>query len=772
MSPSTIQDLDLDGLESLLDADLTIVPSPSTSGGRTGAPVPRPGSARGGESIPASVSRPTPRSSGGFLSGIGGGGTVPWTSPAGDAPLPVVFIPAHATASTCRGLYVDTSRFCIKPILPGGEHHCGTKNHARKKQPVEPDTYWVPGGMVKGELVARCDPFVKRADIPTEMLPLFAPTELRTSSEWCHLIIDVVHRVPSISAVNSEGSDAGDEAKEEDSVVSMLGFSGLEVVPPAPPALSEVGTAEGWGAILREHRISLDWLSLCTVALNAKLPLISAKIDDDVAPSLNKAAYDIGMLRTAAQEGESNTHGLMGSYAAMEDLVEQLDKDLKLLANQVHDMQSEMVGVSGALTAQVLAWKTSETKIVNLMHKSILRADGAAKKLAEQLEELRRGTATNRADDDSIDRIAAMLEASGPRARAIPPTTTTSSFVNIGGSEVPLTLEALYHMQCDINAKVELQVERSKTQGVAFHKVAFGSQTEFTRWYCQGNETGKALSAFVDLISIWAFAANSSDSPMEFLQRAAKSKTVDLMSGVDVDYAHSMTIRYPLAFEAPKSESMTSYHRFGIFDSLEKWKGTGAGDGKKERLLEQLRLAVERHRNYCDETMAPGAVKDHAIQSATFTQSFFEALMVHLDNEIAMFVALKLPEKKIFTLLSNELMQVCDDLFECRQLGINVDYANKQEVGMKFAWVTFNALGKMAEYFKVKFKNHPTISSIFIRFLTQQTGNSSAAGLKSQVDELDATLRKLKEGSATKEALTALHNKVELIVSRNNLKKT
>ena len=91
---------------------------------------------------------------------------------------------------------------------------------------------------------------------------------------------------------------------------------------------------------------------------------------------------------------------------------------------------------------------------------------------------------------------------------------------------------------------------------------------------------------------------------------------------------------------------------------------------------------------------------------------------------------------------------------------------------MKFAWVTFNALGKMAEYFKVKFKNHPTISSIFIRFLTQQTGNSSAAGLKSQVDELDATLRKLKEGSATKEALTALHNKVELIVSRNNLKKT
>jgi hypothetical protein len=66
------------------------------------------------------------------------------------------------------------------------------------------------------------------------------------------------------------------------------------------------------------------------------------------------------------------------------------------------------------------------------------------------------------------------------------------------------------------------------------------------------------MVGFVDLISIWVFAAGDSVDTSTWLNKAHRAKSVGLKGGsADAMYAHSMTRRYPTAFtgrEEPHSE--------------------------------------------------------------------------------------------------------------------------------------------------------------------------------------------------------------------------
>ena len=181
-----------------------------------------------------------------------------------------------------------------------------------------------------------------------------------------------------------------------------------------------------------------------------------------------------------------------------------------------------------------------------------------------------------------------------------------------------------------------------------------------------------------------------------------------------------------------------------------------------------------RQRVYCEDNLPAGVLRDHAIRSAEFTRDFFQAFVGHIEDEITMLTSFGLGEAQVMLLMSNQLMQICDDLFDFRHAAINVDASNRAETSARYAWVTLQALGKMTEYLKMKFKHHPSITGTFVRFLTRQTAETSTSGLKARVDALESTVKSLKtkvEALPSKKDLDAVHNKIDLIVSANDLKK-
>ena len=131
-----------------------------------------------------------------------------------------------------------------------------------------------------------------------------------------------------------------------------------------------------------------------------------------------------------------------------------------------------------------------------------------------------------------------------------------------------------------------------------------------------------------------------------------------------------------------------------------------------------------------------------------------------------MLTSFSLPAKQMLLLLSNQVVHICDDLFEfCNQVK-GVDVSNRVACASRYARVTLHALGCMERYLKDKFRKHPRINSTYMRFLTRNLANQSAIGLKAK---LEATTTKL---ASTKLALEKLDRKLELIICANSLKRT
>ena len=119
-------------------------------------------------------------------------------------------------------------------------------------------------------------------------------------------------------------------------------------------------------------------------------------------------------------------------------------------------------------------------------------------------------------------------------------------------------------------------------------------------------------------------------------------------------------------------------------------------------------------------------------------------------------------------------MQICDELFELRQHAGDIDASNKKSTASCFAWVTLQALGKMDEYLKAKFKHHSTTTGAFIRFLTKQMVESSAAGCSSKVNTLESSVKTIKDKQSnfsTKAAMDKVENKLEAVIKANQLKR-
>jgi hypothetical protein len=173
---------------------------------------------------------------------------------------------------------------------------------------------------------------------------------------------------------------------------------------------------------------------------------------------------------------------------------------------------------------------------------------------------------------------------------------TPLGVATVGGNEVVISANYLFGMIRELQAKVDVLVEWSKNTGVIFGQLAFTSESEFSLWMMDQNPSGLGLAGFVDLISIWVFAAGDSVDTSTWLNEAQRAKSVGLKGeNADAMYAHSMTRHYPTSFTGKEKNQILSTMTIKMLETYEAWQGTIMGDGQKERLTTNLQLAANRH---------------------------------------------------------------------------------------------------------------------------------------------------------------------------------
>jgi hypothetical protein len=144
------------------------------------------------------------------------------------------------------------------------------------------------------------------------------------------------------------------------------------------------------------------------------------------------------------------------------------------------------------------------------------------------------------------------------------------------------------------------------------------------------------------------------------MKHRATATGLGTSTNVEAHYTTTMQNKYPVPFVGTV-ETVLATDTIKCFSDLKAWQGNGLGDGIKERLVSALRVGIARHKRYCLDNLPRGILQDHAIKSGEFSLDFFQAFVSHADDEVKMLITLGLAEKQVMLLVSNQLIQICDD---------------------------------------------------------------------------------------------------------------
>ncbi len=726
--------------------------------------------ATGGESL---ISPPAGRAASlpGSIRGGGFGDGMLDTPRGSSSPQVALFIENATATRCCLGIIGSSGRFCVAPKARG-LNHCGTVAHAKNKFTVERDAFYPPAGALLGRASAKQSPMIKLADIPRGMLSLFQ-TGAMSTTRWEAVFNEAIARGPSTPARGRRSRDTspieehatsahdGDDGEVSlDSSASDISLLDVDMDPEGRDTYS----SHEWSTIIEEQRAAIEHLHSLIQTLQLAVPKVVHKLN---------ASYRPGMMK--------NTREVNALKLTTEQFIDQVGSLFQLVSD--HGSLSQAVNValaSGDSTIPLL--HSLEEQMQAFADELADCADQTDQSKETLLSLINRVSAASTKRSDTLENRVLALEATPHRRSSLGTSTplvggltpdTSFGHVTIGTTSTELTMNAIVNQLTALKSRIQAVAERSRSTGVVFQRLAFGSEPDFGFWYLSNHPSGEGPAAFVDIVSIWSFASTESGAS-EWLVDLHRSQSIGFKASPDTVYAHSMTTRYPRVFVG-KVDSILSSQTIKMLEPVDAWRGNGMGDGFKERLLDQLQYAVQSHSNYCEDYLPDGPVRQAALRTAQVTQHFFQSLVAYLDDELAMLTSFNLPPKQTLLLLSNQVVHICDDLFEFRNQAKGVDVSNRAATATRYAWVTLQALGCMDSYLREKFRKHPGINSTYMRFLTRNLADQSAIGLKAKLEALATKVTKVETSvtaASTKVALEKLDGKLELIIRANSLKRT
>jgi hypothetical protein len=313
--------------------------------------------------------------------------------------------------------------------------------------------------------------------------------------------------------------------------------------------ISDLGAGTDWGPPVSTHRAALDLLRRAMMLSHRQHKSDTRRLSWEIRAKLGdldslifKHGTLVGTFKTALELGTASYNEILELREQMDDLGE----ELKHFAKATDVMKEFLLGIITRVSD--LDWRGNKK---------------AFDKICQVKELLGKATANYPPSPPptlctSVTSAAACID-------------TPLDAVSIGGNATPLTANLLFTMIRDLQAKVDILTEQSKSTGVIFDRRAFLSETEFVIWFLSKNPSGKAFAGFVDIITIWAYGTANHANQTQWLTKLERSRKVGLKGSVDVSYAHSMSICYLTLFVGSAKDQILSTTTIKMFDSYYAW---------------------------------------------------------------------------------------------------------------------------------------------------------------------------------------------------------
>lgn len=695
----------------------------------------------------------------------------------------------------CAGLIGGPrgTRFCCKDRLEE-QNHCGVASHGRYKQNVVMEAYYIKA---KDE-TALCFPFVSMADL-VEADALALVRGKKTTHEWHVALYDflIEHKLVedskpeamddgSLGSVHSDSSqppqenvffgkdDASDAASKRSasglaSVESRIALSrsawrALRPSVVAAPQLTGDQDSQSWfkpflamSETVKSVAVSIeDMIELIPSALSAldnkmeeffvsKAELEGIRVPFRESQAVLETATDLLWYGTTPQARNAFNERYGSVILAIRELSE-LIEELQHGRGQAIDEATGMAEMDAKVF--YVAQKAAKACKAVSQHAAKARQTLDARIAALELNE------SSRVGHSQPDPLDDMFAEFTPGTAALPtPPPGAPSHVSLGTvNGEAITLEWLVNKisvqeQLIEEQRREIVALKSSTyaRGVKVDSFSFDDINGLLQMIVNENIDPDNFAGGTDATSLWVHFPGGNETTEKSTNELKTARGAGITDPICCAFIASFRQKFPPYMLGDAGKPVSEGSRFPMLMNRTAWEGKPSLEGGRKALLRSVKDAVTAAKQYINDFYPHGPLRDLLLALAVRSHDWWVSLAAFIEDEILTLSQFGIPEEKVFTLVCDELQIIFRKMFERRmKMQVFAENRDKQLYFAKALWITMQCHMVMDEFEELGFGTHVLISSLFTRFLAEQTGANFAAGMAAKLDRLEQALNALK----------------------------
>jgi hypothetical protein len=314
-------------------------------------------------------------------------------------------------------------------------------------------------------------------------------------------------------------------------------------------------------------------------------------------------------------------------------------------------------------------------------------------------------------------------------------------------AQISVLMDKINALESELDSVKKVTV----TKGISVDKYSFDSLEDLMALIRAENISTTAFGVAVDPVS---FFCHHKSGKLDEARKSNEMKAMKLAGITNITalrWVHSFRGTHPPFFLNACGSPIQHGMRFPMLDSEAAWQGTGLSKGgcvDLETAIEETTTSVE---TYIEQNLPDGKVKDLCVKLLSLSSKWLSNMLTYLNREIKRVLKYGIPEQRTYTLVSDQLHTMFEEMWCHRRLMQEFDKETYDDVEYfaRGIWTTMQALSVCHEFSSVNFASHNLISSVFVRFLAEETGSNFSSGLtntlqemKSQVNAVDSGYKK------------------------------
>jgi hypothetical protein len=283
----------------------------------------------------------------------------------------------------------------------------------------------------------------------------------------------------------------------------------------------------------------------------------------------------------------------------------------------------------------------------------------------------------------------------------------------------------------DLRAQV-VELKRSMTLGQGVHAggETFDSEDDIiVLMHKEGVNPKHLIGAAVDFIS---FFAHKKDGRIDDSKLSLEMKQMK-MAGVDkiapLRYIGAFRHKQPSHLLNSSNTEVKHGDRFPMFENKTAWHGDSLHKGANIELERTVTATAKQVDLYIEQYIPPGRIRDFCMRLCLDVTRWITKLIAYINRELKEVENYGIPESKVYTLMSNQLVTILNSMWSVHTMMQEfVSDSDLELCAVRAVMITMRVHMVQEDFANLEFKSHNLISSVFIRFLAEETGSNFASG--------------------------------------------